>query len=56
MVEDFSTSKFKPKNKDNVTIEIEEVQKETDMLLETLRNFKDTHSEMSLVIEEVMKI
>lgn len=39
-----------------MSVEIMEVQKETDMLLETLRNFKDTHSEMSLVIEEVMKI
>ena len=56
MIEDFSNNKFKPKRRDNVQKEIEKYQNENEQLIETLRNFKDTHSEMGVIIEEVMKI
>ena len=36
--------------------ELENVQRENEQLMETLRNFKDTHNEMAVIIEEVMKI
>ena len=56
MIEDFSSNKFRPKRKENVQQEIEKYQSENEQLIETLRNFKDTHSEMGVIIEEVMKI
>ena len=56
MVEDYVNKKLRPKSSEVISTEIENIQKENEMLLETLRNFKDTHSEMSIIIEEVMKI
>ena len=56
MIEDFSSNKFRPKRKENIQQEIDKYQSENEQLIETLRNFKDTHSEMGVIIEEVMKI
>ena len=56
MVEDYVNKKLRHKSSEVISTEIENIQKENEMLLETLRNFKDTHSEMSIIIEEVMKI
>ena len=54
MIEDFS--KIRPKRKENVQQEIEKYQSENEQLIGTLSNFKDTHSEMGVIIEEIMKI
>ena len=56
LIEDFQNKKFKPKNKNVLNEEISKIQNENEQLLETLRNFKDTHNEMGVIIEEVMKI
>ena len=56
MIEDFENKKFKPKSKNALNEEFNKVQNENEQLLETLRNFKDTHNEMGVIIEEVMKI
>lgn len=56
LIEDFENKKFKPKNKNVLNEEFNKVQNENEQLLETLRNFKDTHNEMGVIIEEVMKI
>jgi chromosome segregation ATPase len=56
MIEDFENKKFKPKNKTSLSEEMNKIQNENEQLLETLRNFKDTHTEMGVIIEEVMKI
>ena len=56
LIEDYSNKKLKLKSSDAIATETENIQKENEMLMETLRNFKDTHSELSIIIEEVMKI
>ena len=56
LVQSFQSGSFKPRNKEIVNSELENVQKENEQLMETLRNFKDTHNEMAIIIEEVMKI
>ena len=56
MLEDFANKKLKTKSAEAINAEIESVQKENEQLFETLRNFKDTHNEMNVIIEEVMKI
>ena len=56
MIENFNSGKFKPRNSQASNAELENIQKENEQLIETLRNFKDTHNEMAVIIEEVMKI
>lgn len=56
MVEDFKSGRFRPKSRTANYSELENVARENEQLIETLRNFKDTHNEMSVIIEEVMKI
>lgn len=56
MINDYLNKKLKTKTQDVIATELDSLQKENDMLIETLRNFKDTHNEMTVIIEEVMKI
>ena len=56
MINDYLNKKLKTKTQDVIATEVDSLQKENDMLIETLRNFKDTHNEMTVIIEEVMKI
>ena len=56
MINDYLNKKLKTKTQDVIATELDSLQKEKDMLSETLRNFKDTHNEMTVIIEEVMKI
>ena len=56
MIDDYLNKKLKTKTQDVIATELDSLQKENDMLIETLRNFKDTHNEMTVIIEEVMKI
>lgn len=56
MINDYLNKKLKTKTQDVIGTELDSLQKENDMLIETLRNFKDTHNEMTVIIEEVMKI
>ncbi|MCQ2816354.1 MAG: hypothetical protein MJ252_03720 [archaeon] len=55
-VEDFSAKKYVPKSQEVLSQELDKVQRENQTIFETLRNFKDTHSEMGDVIDEVMNI
>ena len=56
MIDDYLNKKLKTKTQDAIATELDSIQKENDMLIETLRNFKDTHNEMTVIIEEMMKI
>ena len=56
LIENYQNGKFRPRNMESSANEIENIQKENEQLMETLRNFKDTHNEMAAIIEEVMKI
>lgn len=56
MINDYLNKKLKTTTQDVIATELDSLQKENDMLIETLRNFKDTHNEMTVIIEEVMKI
>ena len=56
MIEKFNNGKFKPRSVEISNAELENIQRENEQLMETLRNFKDTHNEMAVIIEEVMKI
>jgi hypothetical protein len=56
MVEDFKNHTFRPKNREITEPEYQKLQLENEQLMEKLRNFKDTHNEMAVIIEEVMKI
>ena len=56
LIENYQNGKFRPRNMQSTENEIENIQKENEQLMETLRNFKDTHNEMAAIIEEVMKI
>ena len=56
MINDYLNKKLKTKTQDVIATVLDSLQKENDMLIETLRNFKDTHNEMTVIIEEVMKI
>ena len=56
LIESFNNGKFRPRSREVSSNELENVQKENEQLMESLRNFKDTHNEMAVIIEEVMKI
>ena len=56
MIENYNNGKFRPRSMESSNNELENVQRENEQLMETLRNFKDTHNEMAVIIEEVMKI
>ena len=56
LIENFQSGKFRPRSMESTENELENVAKENEQLMETLRNFKDTHNEMAAIIEEVMKI
>ena len=56
LIENYNNGKFRPRSREVSNNEIENLQRENDQLMETLRNFKDTHNEMAVIIEEVMKI
>jgi hypothetical protein len=56
IIDDYNKGKFRPRSRDTNSAELENIQKENEQLMETLRNFKDTHNEMAVIIEEVMKI
>ena len=56
MIEDFKNHVFKPKSRETTEPEFQKLQLENEQLMEKLRNFKDTHNEMAVIIEEVMKI
>lgn len=56
ILEDYSINKYKPKSQEEISKELEDIQKENETILETLRNFKDTHPEMQIIIEEVLNI
>jgi len=56
LIENYTNGKFRPRSMESSGTELENVQKENEQLMETLRNFKDTHNEMAAIIEEVMKI
>lgn len=56
LVEDFSNKKFTPKNTETMNAELSEIQKENEMIFESLRNFKGTHPEFGVPIDEVMSI
>ena len=56
LIENYNSGKFRPRSMESSASEMENVQKENEQLMETLRNFKDTHNEMAAIIEEVMKI
>ena len=56
MIENYNSGKFRPRSMQSSANDIENVQRENEQLMETLRNFKDTHNEMAAIIEEVMKI
>ena len=56
LIENFSEGKFRPRSIESSNSELENVRRENEQLMETLRNFKDTHNEMAVIIEEVMKI
>ena len=56
MINDYLNKKLKTKTQDVIATQLDSLQKENDMLIETLRNFKDTHNEMTVINEEVMKI
>ena len=56
LIENFNEGKFRPRSIESSNSELENVRRENEQLMETLRNFKDTHNEMAVIIEEVMKI
>ena len=56
MIEDFSNNKFKPKKKDALREELKLYQNENKALISSLNNFKIQHSEMSYIIDQVLKI
>jgi chromosome segregation ATPase len=56
MLEDFKDNKFKPRRKNDLIKEIEKFKNETELVLNILKNFKDTHPEYSDIISEAMKI
>ena len=56
LIDDYNNGKFRPRSRETSNVELENIQKENEQLMETLRNFKDTHNEMAIIIEEVMKI
>ena len=56
LVEDFSNNKFIPKSAETMDSELEEIKKENEVIFESLRNFKGTHPEFSVAIDEVMNI
>jgi chromosome segregation ATPase len=56
MIEDFSNNKFKPKKKDALREELKLYQNENKALISSLNNFKIEHSEMSYIIDQVLKI
>ena len=56
MIENYNSGKFRPRSMQFSANDIENIQRENEQLMETLRNFKDTHNEMAAIIEEVMKI
>ena len=56
LIENYNIGKFRPRSMESSGAELENFQKENEQLMETLRNFKDTHNEMAVIFEEVMKI
>ncbi len=56
LIENFNSGKFRPRSRETSNAELENLQRENEQLMDTLRNFKDTHNEMAVIIEEVMKI
>ena len=55
-LEDFASKTFVPKSQETMTQELDKVQKENENIFETLRNFKDNHNEIEVIINEVMNI
>lgn len=56
LIEDYKAKKFRPKNRANLLVELDDFKKENEQLMDILKNFKDTHGELKEVIDEVMKI
>ncbi len=56
MIEDFSSNKFKPRKKDILREELKLCKNENNELINLLNNFKNSHQEMSFIIDEVLKI